>query len=249
MGRASIVAKPLMESKVIAMDSAQIYQENQCILHNVSFEIDKGDFVYLVGRTGSGKSSLLKVLYADLPLLEGHAFVSGVSLKNIKPTQVPFLRRKIGVIFQDFQLLYDRNVFENLRFVLRATGWRASASIKQRIAEVLMQVGLGSMGTKMPHQLSGGEQQRLAIARALLNEPLILLADEPTGNLDPEVSEGILELFQSINSAGTAVFMATHNHTFLERTPARVLQCKGSILLDSKVEAITLENGTILPSV
>ena len=219
--------------KVVYVHRAQICQEKSIVLNNVSFSVEKGAFIYLVGRTGSGKSSLLKALYADLPIREGSVHVAGFDIGTIRKKEVPFLRRRIGIIFQDFQLLYDRNVTQNLQFVLRATGWQSAAKIKDRIAEVLMQVGLGAVDSKMPHQLSGGQQQRLAIARALLNEPSILFADEPTGNLDPDVSEDILNLFMDINNAGTAVLMATHNHSFIASNPARVLQCEAGILKDS----------------
>lgn len=215
---------------VISVSNVSILQENNIILRNVNFEIKKSEFVYLIGKTGSGKSSLLKTLYCDLPLQSGDVEVAGFNLKTIKRSKIPFLRRKIGIIFQDFQLLTDRNITDNLLFVLKATGWKNSAKIKQRIAEVLIQVGLGSAGSKYPHQLSGGEQQRICIARALLNDPQALLADEPTGNLDPEVAEEILKLFIDINRSGMAVLMATHNHDFLNKYPARVLRCeKGEI--------------------
>jgi cell division transport system ATP-binding protein len=230
------------EEPVVDVYNAYILQEYQTVLGKVSFQIQKGEFVYLIGRTGSGKSSLLKTLYADLPLRAGEIKVAGFRIQKIKRSEVPFLRRKIGIIFQDFQLFPDRNVADNLTFVMRATGWTDSAKIKSRLAEVLMRVGLGSIGTKMPHQLSGGEQQRVVIARALLNEPQILFADEPTGNLDPEVSEGILQLFMEINRSGTAVLMATHNHNFLRQHPARILKCQSGKLLDSRTEEISLSS-------
>jgi cell division transport system ATP-binding protein len=215
---------------VISVSNVSILQENNMILRDISFEIKKSEFVYLIGKTGSGKSTLLKTLYCDLPLQTGDAEVTGFNLKTIKRSKIPYLRRKIGIIFQDFQLLTDRNITENLLFVLKATGWNNSAKIKQRIAEVLIQVGLGSVGGKYPHQLSGGEQQRICIARALLNDPQALLADEPTGNLDPEVAEEILKLFIDINRSGMAVLMATHNYEFLNKYPARVLRCeKGEV--------------------
>ena len=226
--------------KVVYVNKTQICQEEAIVLNNVSFSIEKGSFVYLVGRTGSGKSSLLKTLYADLAIKEGSVHVAGFDLVDIDRKEVPFLRRRIGIIFQDFQLLYDRNVTQNLHFVLRATGWKSVAKIKERIAEVLMQVGLGAVDGKMPHQISGGQQQRLVVARALLNEPSILLADEPTGNLDPEVSEDILNLFFDINNAGTAVLMATHNYSFIASNPARVLQCEAGILRDSDLGDLAL---------
>jgi len=224
-------------SPVVSLKDVSIYQEVQTVLSEVNFEIDKSEFVYLIGRTGSGKSSLLKTLYADLPLYTGTAMVAGFKIFKLNRNQVPFLRRKIGIVFQDFQLLNDRTVAENLYFVLKATGWKEKSKMKQRISEVLMQVGMGSAGPKMPHQLSGGEQQRVVIARALLNEPVILFADEPTGNLDPMVSEGILQLFLEINNSGTAVLMATHNHQIIQKYPKRILKCEQGKVLDSaKVE-------------
>ncbi|MGB3618251.1 MAG: ATP-binding cassette domain-containing protein [Catalinimonas sp.] len=222
-----------MNEPVITVRDAAIYQTDAQVLRNVDFDVAKGEFVYLIGRTGSGKSSLLKTLYADLPLLVGNAEVTGISLRKIQNREVPFLRRKLGIVFQDFQLLPDRIVADNLRFVMRATGWRDRSRMKKRMLEVLMKVGLGSVESKYPHQLSGGEQQRVVIARALLNEPAVVLADEPTGNLDPEVGTGILNVFQEINRSGTAVLMATHNHHFVTDHQARVLKCEDGRLLDS----------------
>lgn len=221
---------------IVTIKDASIFQEQTTILNDLNFTIDKGEFVYLIGRTGSGKSSLLKTLYADLPLRLGHIEVAGQQIENIKPKEVPFLRRKLGIIFQDFQLFYDRSVTENLTFVMRATGWRDKGKMKNRLADVLMRVGLGSVGNKMPHQLSGGEQQRVVVARSLINEPLMLIADEPTGNLDPEVSEGIFRLFQEINNSGTTILMATHNHRMLKDHPARVLKCEKGRVLDSTID-------------
>ena len=226
--------------EAVHMLEADIYQGQVAVLQDVNFGIQRGEFVYLVGRTGSGKSSLLRTLYADLTLKRGKLQVVGCDLTRMKRKQQPFFRRRIGVIFQDFQLLFDRTVTDNLQFVLRATGWRSAATRQKRLAEVLMQVGLGAASNKMPHQLSGGQQQRLAIARALLNEPIILFADEPTGNLDPEVSEGILKLFIEINNAGTAVLMATHNHSFISAHPFRVLQCQDGLLIDSLREDVQI---------
>lgn len=217
---------------VVKLDHADIYQGAKLVLTDVNFQINKGEFVFLIGRTGSGKSSLLKTLYADLWLQTGSALVAGYELHKIKRQDIPFLRRKIGIVFQDFQLLTDRTVEENLSFVLRATGWNGKAEIANRISEVLMQVGLGTSHKKYPHQLSGGEQQRVVIARAMLNEPQILLADEPTGNLDPEVSKQIMEVFQRINTAGIAILMATHNYDFLSRYPARTLRCENGEILE-----------------
>ncbi|MBS1949835.1 MAG: Cell-division-associated, ABC-transporter-like signaling protein FtsE [Cytophagales bacterium] len=227
---------------VLRVREATIYQGNNPVLNQISFDIDKGEFVFIIGRTGSGKSSLLKTLYADLLLLEGEIDVAGFKIYGIKNRHVPLLRRKIGIIFQDFQLLQDRSVAENLFFVMKATGWRDKAKMKARLAEVLMQVGLGSVEKKMPHQLSGGEQQRIVIARALVNEPLLLIADEPTGNLDPEVSHDILKIFQQINRSGTAILMATHSYGLIRKFPARILKCEEGKLRDSKIENIELGN-------
>ena len=218
---------------VVNVHEASIFQENDTVLSELNFQINKGEFVYIVGRTGSGKTSLLKTLYADLPLRLGDIAVSGFQIRGIKRKEVPYLRRKVGIIFQDFQLFPDRSVADNLNFVMRATGWKDSSKMKNRMAEVLMRVGLGTVSNKMPHQLSGGEQQRVVIARALLNEPQILIADEPTGNLDPEVSDGIFKLFLEINNSGTAILMATHNYNFIEKYPARILKCTKGGLLDS----------------
>lgn len=221
---------------VVSVKDATIFQKQQAVLSEVYFEIAKGEFVYLIGRTGSGKSSLLKTLYADLPLYSGDITVAGFQLYQIQRKTIPYLRRKIGIVFQDFQLLMDRNVTENLLFAMRATGWKDSSKMKKRLSEVLLKVGLGWAGNKMPHQLSGGEQQRVVIARALINEPLILFADEPTGNLDPQVAEEIMEIFVQINRSGTAILMATHNYHFLEKYPARVLKCENGRVLDSNLQ-------------
>lgn len=218
---------------VVSIKEASIFQDHNTILGDINFDIQKGEFVYLVGRTGSGKSSLLKTLYADLTLRLGDITVAGFKIRGIKSSDVPLLRRKLGIIFQDFQLFNDRTVAENLLFVMKATGWSDNVKMRSRLSEVLMQVGLGSVEKKMPHQLSGGEQQRVVIARALINEPQILLADEPTGNLDPEVSSGILKIFQQINNSGTAVLMATHSYGLIKKFPARVLKCEDGKVLDS----------------
>ncbi|TSA29589.1 MAG: ATP-binding cassette domain-containing protein [Bacteroidetes bacterium] len=211
---------------IIFLDKLAIYQNENLILANVSLTISRGEFVYLIGRTGTGKSSLLKTLYADLPIRTGTAGVAGYDLRKIKRHEVPFLRRKLGIVFQDFQLLVDRSVNENLLFVMRATGWKEGAGMTKRLQEVLAKVGLQTRGNKMPHQLSGGEQQRVAIARALVNDPEIILADEPTGNLDPESSEGIISLLMDISKTGRAVLMATHNYAMFEKYPARTLKCE-----------------------
>jgi cell division transport system ATP-binding protein len=222
-----------MTEAVIELRDATVTQEERAVLTGVTFALAKSEFAYLVGRTGAGKSSLLKTLYADLPLLVGAGAVAGFDLPRLPAGKVPYLRRKLGIVFQDFQLLSDRSVAENLLFVLNATGWSGKARKQQRIQQVLTQVGLSGVGGRMPHRLSGGEQQRVVIARALLNEPLLLLADEPTGNLDPEVADGIMGLFAEINHAGTAVLMATHNFQLIERYPHRVLTCQAGELLDS----------------
>lgn len=225
---------------VVRVNDATIFQDHVTVLEGINFEIEKGEFVYLVGRTGSGKSSLLKTLYADLPLRFGAIQVCGHNIRGIKSSEVPMLRRKLGIIFQDFQLFHDRTVGENLQFVMKATGWGDSAKMRARLTEVLMQVGLGSVEKKMPYQLSGGEQQRVVIARALINEPQILLADEPTGNLDPEVSYGIMKIFQQINKSGTAVLMATHSYGLIKKFPTRILKCENRKVLDSAVESFEL---------
>ena len=203
------------------------------MLQGVSFTLEKGAFSYLVGRTGAGKSSLLKTLYADLPLQSGMGTVAGYPLPKLPASKVPFLRRKLGIVFQDFQLLGDRTVAENLLFVLNATGWKGKSQKQQRISDVLVRVGLSGAANRMPHRLSGGEQQRVVIARAMLNEPVLMLADEPTGNLDPDVAASIMQLFGEINNAGTAILMATHNFQLIEQYPHRVLTCRDGALLDS----------------
>ncbi|MGC3946072.1 MAG: ATP-binding cassette domain-containing protein [Chryseolinea sp.] len=218
---------------VVSVKDATIFQEYNAVLSDVSFDIQKGEFAYLVGRTGSGKSSLLKTLYADLPIRVGEATVAGFKMTGIKLGEIPLLRRKLGIIFQDFQLFNDRTVAENLMFVMKATGWNDTSKMKARLTEVLIQVGLGSVEKKIPYQLSGGEQQRVVIARALLNQPVILLADEPTGNLDPEVAHGIMKVFQQINNTGTAILMATHSYGLIKRFPARLLKCEGGKMVDS----------------
>jgi cell division transport system ATP-binding protein len=225
---------------IITVDNACIFQGLDAILSDVDFTIDKDEFVFLIGRTGSGKSSLLKTLYADLPLKLGKAEIVGFHLEKIKKKEIPFLRRKLGIVFQDFQLFTDRTVAENLFFVMKATGWTDKSKMKKRMTEVLLKVGLADASSRMPHQLSGGEQQRVVIARALINQPSILLADEPTGNLDPDVADGIFKLFQEINKEGTAVLMATHNHDLLRKYPYRVLKCEKGKLLDSKTSDITI---------
>lgn len=225
---------------VVTVKDTTIFQDSNTVLADVNFEIQKGEFVYLVGRTGSGKSSLLKTLYADLPLHMGDVTVAGFRIKGLSSGKVPLLRRKLGIIFQDFQLFNDRTVAENMMFVMRATGWKDNVKMRSRLSDVLLQVGLGSVEKKFPHQLSGGEQQRVVIARAMLNEPMILLADEPTGNLDPEVSHGIMKIFQQINNSGTAVLMATHSYGLIKKFPGRVLKCDKTRVIDSAKEPFEL---------
>jgi cell division transport system ATP-binding protein len=217
---------------IIELTGCSIWQQNHLVLSKVNLRVGKGEFLYLVGRVGSGKSSLIKTLNAQIPLKEGVGLVAGYDLSTIRKKQVPYLRRKIGIVFQDFQLLTDRSVNENLEFVLRATGWKNKTDINKRIGEVLEKVGLGLKGFKMPHQLSGGEQQRVVIGRALLNDPEIVLADEPTGNLDPETSEGILKLLTDISKTGRAVVVATHNYTLLKKFSARTLKCENGEIRD-----------------
>ena len=222
----------MIEEPIIEIKNASISHKNNLILSNINVKIHKGEFVYLIGKTGMGKSSLLKVLYADLPLLKGDLKIAGYDLKVIKNKDIPFFRRKIGIVFQDFQLLIDRSVNDNLLFVLKATGWKDKEVMMLRIQEVLNKVGIGAKGFKMPHQLSGGEQQRVVIARALLNDPDIILADEPTGNLDPETSEGIMQLLFDISKSGRAVLMATHDYSLFTNFPSRTLKCESGDVIE-----------------
>ena len=213
---------------LVDLKDVSVFQRDLMVLSGVNMEINKGEFVYFVGRTGSGKSSLLKTLYADLDLEQGKANVVDFDLSKIKNKQIPLLRRKLGIVFQDFQLLMDRSVRENLMFVMKATGWKDKNRMEQRLEEVLKKVDMSTKGHKMPHQLSGGEQQRIVIARALINEPDLLLADEPTGNLDPETSKGIMELLRNISLTGSAVIMATHDYKLLKDYPGRIFSFKDS---------------------
>lgn len=222
-----------MSESVIFLDDITVYQKNKMVLAHVNFNVKAGEFVYLIGKTGSGKSSLLQTIYADLPAEGQQALVCGYDLKKIKAKHIPFLRRKLGIVFQDYQLLEDRTVSENLRFVLKATGWKDKAKIKARIVEVLAEVNLTQKLNAMPHQLSGGEQQRIAIARAMLNKPELILADEPTGNLDPETSNEIMRILNKICERDTAVVMATHNYNLIHKFPGRILKCEEGTILDS----------------
>jgi cell division transport system ATP-binding protein len=222
----------LNQDAVITLKNVDIYQPKQLVLSNVNLRINHGEFVYLIGQTGSGKSSLLKIIYGDLHIGSGEGMVAGFDLKKLSERDVPFLRRKLGIVFQDFHLLTDRTVEKNLEFALKATGWKDKVSISNRILDVLEKVGLRSKLKKMPHELSGGEQQRIVIARALLNDPEILLADEPTGNLDPETTGEIVLLLKEISRSGTAILMATHDYTIIRNMPSRIIKTYQGSLLD-----------------
>ena len=217
---------------IISFIDVDIFQQDQLILESVNLQVGFGEWVYLIGKVGSGKSSLIKALYAELPVQTGEAFVAGFDLQKIKPTEIPFLRRKIGVIFQDFRLLTDRNVHDNLSFVLNAIGWNNKKQMENRIMEVIERVGMQSGLYSMPHELSGGEQQRITIARSLLNNPDIILADEPTGNLDPETSTELMEILKEVNGQGKTVLMATHDYLLLNKYASRTLVCSNGKLSD-----------------
>ena len=220
------------DTTLLRLDGVEICRDENVILHNASFSLRSGEFVYVIGKVGSGKSSLLKSLYCEIPISQGEAWLMDYNLCKMKRKDIPYLRRKLGIVFQDFQLLTDRSVIKNLEFVLRATGWKKKSEIKERIEEVLHQVGMQTKGYKMPHELSGGEQQRIVIARALLNDPKLILADEPTGNLDPETSGQIVQLLHDICEKGTAVIMTTHNYTLVHNYPARIVKCENARLGD-----------------
>lgn len=222
-----------MTDTIVSLQEANIYVKKNLILTGVNLHVQKNEFVYLIGKTGSGKSSLLRVLFGDIKLNQGEGNVAGFSLNKLKNKEIPFLRRKLGIVFQDFQLLGDRTAKDNLLFVLKATGWTNKQKTDDRINEVLQKVGLGTKGFKMPHELSGGEQQRLAIARALLNEPELILADEPSGNLDPETSNEIMNLFFELSKSRCSVIMATHNYSLIERFPARIIKLETGKVLES----------------
>lgn len=225
---------------IIVLENAVIAIDDHIVLSEVNLTVEKNEFVYVIGRVGSGKTSLIKTLNAELPLLEGSGMVAGFYLESIKRKEIPLLRRKLGIVFQDFKLLTDRTVDQNLEFILKATGWTNKAEIKDRIAEVLEKVHLGYKGYKMPHQLSGGEQQRVVIARALLNDPEIILADEPSGNLDPATSEEIMHILSDISKSGRAVLMATHNYNLIKRFPSRTLKCE-----DGRISGANLSEADI----
>lgn len=236
------------KNKVIEVVDAAIYQRENLILTNVNIEVAAGEFVYVIGKVGTGKSSLIKTLNAELPLISGSGNVVGHELYNMKPKEIAQLRRKLGVVFQDFRLLTDRNVYQNLAFVLRATGWKNKAEIESRIVQVLESTGVLDKITKMPHQLSGGEQQRVVISRAILNNPEIILADEPTGNLDPETSEEILDLFVRLNEEGKTVLMVTHDYAAIAKKPARTLVCEYGKINDSAANKTLVDFESLLYS-
>lgn len=221
-----------MSQTVLALNNVTIYQEGRTILSDVNLEVKHGEFIYLIGKTGSGKSSLLKTLYGDLPLTEGTGHIVDFSLETLKEDEIPFLRRKIGIVFQDFKLLPDRSINDNMLFVLKATGWTDLNDMNNKIEEVLTKVGMQDFGNKMPHQLSGGEQQRVAIARALLNNPEFILADEPTGNLDPQTSAEVLEVLKTINALGKTIIMATHDYALLMKYPSKTLKCEDTKIFE-----------------
>ncbi|MDB5031214.1 ATP-binding cassette domain-containing protein [Mucilaginibacter sp.] len=222
----------MIGNSIIKLDNVDVFQQTHLVLSNVNLHIDKGDFVWLIGQTGSGKSSLLKIIYGDLQVTVGEGHACGYDLHKIADKDVPYLRRKLGIVFQDFQLLTDRSVEQNLQFVMRATGWTDAQLITDRTLDVLEKVGLRSKLKKMPHELSGGEQQRVVIARALLNNPEIILADEPTGNLDPDTSEEIVLLLKQISQAGTAVVIATHDYHIIRTFPSRIIKCENGKVLE-----------------
>jgi cell division transport system ATP-binding protein len=221
-----------MENSILHLENADIYQRDNLVLSKVNLTIAKGDFYYLIGKTGSGKSSLMKTLYGDLNLQRGNGSIVGFDLKQLKEKEIPFLRRKIGIVFQDFKLLNDRTVFDNLLFVLKATGWKDQNEIKTKIEEVLDKVGMKTQYYKKPFELSGGEQQRVAIARALLNDPDLILADEPTGNLDPKTSLEVMELLNKINQSGKSILMATHDYALIVKFKQRTIKCEGGELFE-----------------
>ena len=215
----------MSELEIINLVGVEVFQRQHLVLSSVDLKVNKGEFIFLIGQTGSGKSSLLKMIYGDLHITKGNARVVGFDLNKMKQSDVPYMRRKMGIVFQDFQLLTDRTVEENLRFVMKATGWDDQKLMDARLEEVLAEVGLSGKNHKMPHQLSGGEQQRVVIARALINHPEVILADEPTGNLDPDSSVEIMNLLLRISKTGTAVLMATHDYRMIEKFPSRIIKC------------------------
>ena len=227
-----------MSEPILSLKEAAVYQKENMILNDITLDVRKGDFVYLIGKTGSGKSSFMKTLYADLPLREGHGRIVGFNLKTLEEKNIPYLRRKLGIVFQDFKLLPDRNVHNNLLFVLKATGWKDTAQMNEQVEAVLDKVHMKTKGFKFPHELSGGEQQRVAIARALLNDPELILADEPTGNLDPQTSVEVMKVLQDINKSGRTILMATHDYALILKYPAKTLKCDGSKVFEVIQKAV-----------
>ena len=227
-----------MPDTILKLEDVAIFQNENLILNNVSLHVKKGEFVYVIGKTGSGKSSFMKTLYADLPLKQGQGTITDINLKNLEEKQIPFLRRKLGIVFQDFKLLSDRNINNNLKFVLKATGWTDTSKMDAKIEEVLDKVAMKTKGFKFPHELSGGEQQRIAIARALLNDPELILADEPTGNLDPQTSVEVMRVLQDINASGRTIIMATHDYALILKYPHKTLKCDGSKMFEVIQKAI-----------
>jgi cell division transport system ATP-binding protein len=224
--------------EIINLEGVEVFQRQHLVLTSVDLKVNKGEFIFLIGQTGSGKSSLLKMIYGDLHITKGQANVVGFDLNKIKQADVPYMRRKMGIVFQDFQLLTDRTVEENLRFVMSATGWDDQKLMNARLEEVLNEVGLAGKNHKMPHQLSGGEQQRVVIARALINHPEVILADEPTGNLDPDSSVEIMNLLLRISKTGTAVLMATHDYRMIEKFPSRIIKCENGKIVEDRYQIL-----------
>ncbi|MDT7827745.1 ATP-binding cassette domain-containing protein [Pricia sp. S334] len=227
-----------MSDTILELKNAAIFQKDSLVLNEVNLEVKKGEFVYLIGKTGSGKSSFMKTLYGDLPLREGTGSIVDFDLTKLREKKIPFLRRKLGIVFQDFKLLPDRNINNNLSFVLRATGWKDAQKMKLKIEDVLGKVGMKTKGFKFPHQLSGGEQQRVAIARALLNDPELILADEPTGNLDPQTSVEVMKVLQEIHKSGRTILMATHDYALILKYPSKTLKCDGNKIFEVVQRAV-----------